>query len=111
MGLSLICFHQLAFACNTLEQPAQNTKQKCSETAKLDRFWLEFSRWIPGWEERRAMKASRFSDVAPGQVQKREEWDRKPFIAIQRVQLPPGKASQRAGSEPCMGDGNAILEA
>jgi hypothetical protein len=34
---------------------------RCSETAKLDRFWIEFSAAIPGWEERRAMKASRFS--------------------------------------------------
>ena len=37
--------------------------QPCSEAARLDRFWLEFSALIPGWEERRAMKASRFSDA------------------------------------------------
>ncbi len=31
---------------------------------KLDRFWLEFSALnIPGWEERRGMKASKFSDA------------------------------------------------
>jgi hypothetical protein len=35
----------------------------CSEPTKLDRFWLEFSAPIPGWEERRAMKASKFSDA------------------------------------------------
>jgi putative transposase len=36
----------------------------CSETVELDRFWLEFSAVIP-WlgEERKAMKASRFSDA------------------------------------------------
>jgi hypothetical protein len=31
---------------------------------KSDRFWLEFFRWISSdWEERRAMKASKFSDA------------------------------------------------
>lgn len=33
------------------------------EAAKLDRFWLEFSAAIPRLEERRAMKASKFSDA------------------------------------------------
>jgi hypothetical protein len=33
---------------------------------------------------------------------------RKPFIAIQWVQFPPGKG-QPAGSESCMGGGNIII--
>jgi hypothetical protein len=37
--------------------------------------------------------------------------DLKPFVAIQRVQLPPGKGEPAAGSELCMGGGNTILEA
>jgi hypothetical protein len=36
----------------------------------------------------------------------------KPFIALQRVRPPPGKGrSPPAGSEPCMGGGNAAREA
>ena len=31
------------------------------------------------------------TSLAPGQVQKRRMDDLKPFVAIQRVQLPPGK--------------------
>src|SRR5262245_33452760 len=31
------------------------------------------------------------ASLAPGQVQKRRMEDLKPFVAIQRVQLPPGK--------------------
>jgi hypothetical protein len=38
-------------------------RQWCSEPTKLDRFWLEFSAPIPRLGERRAMKASRFSDA------------------------------------------------
>jgi len=38
--------------------------QSCSEPLNLDRFWSEFSAVIPlGWEERRAMKTSKFSDA------------------------------------------------
>jgi hypothetical protein len=51
------------------------------------------------------------TSLAPGQVQKRRMDDLKPFVAIQRVQLPPGKGEQPAGSELCMGGGNTILEA
>jgi putative transposase len=35
----------------------------CSEAGILDRFWLEFSAVIPWLGERRAVKASRFSDA------------------------------------------------
>jgi hypothetical protein len=53
-----------------LIRPPKSTIQWCSETAKLDRFWVEFSAVIPkaggdsqGWEERRTMKASGFSNA------------------------------------------------
>jgi hypothetical protein len=35
-------------------------ERECSEPKKLDRFQLESPAWVPGWEERRTMKASRF---------------------------------------------------
>jgi hypothetical protein len=35
----------------------------------------------------------------------------KPFVAIQKVQLPRGNVSQPAGSELCRDGGNTILEA
>ena len=43
--------------------PPVKSESCWSETAKLDRFWLEFSPVIPGWEERRAMKVSKISDA------------------------------------------------
>jgi len=37
--------------------------------------------------------------------------DLTPFIAIQRFNSLPAKASQPAGSEPCGGGGNVALKA
>jgi hypothetical protein len=40
----------------------------------LDRVWLEFSAPNPGWEERRAMKASRFSDAQKEFISTNRKW-------------------------------------
>jgi putative transposase len=41
----------------------ESALQICSETAKLDRFWLEFSAVIPWLGGAETMKASRFSEA------------------------------------------------
>ena len=52
--------HQMIRWRNLVE--IKGIKNWCSETSKLDRFWLEFSAMIPRLGGR-AMKASRFSDA------------------------------------------------
>jgi putative transposase len=67
---------------------AEGAKASCSDPRKLDRSKLEFSALAsPGWEERKTMKASKFSDA------------QKAFILKQGADgIPVAEICRRAGT-------------